>query len=179
MGIPELIDNLFPDNVSEVAEIRKLVLSAQESAKDIHELWALLNVEIIQPELPKTHDGVLILTLHKAKGLTAKMVVIVNCLEGCIPYHVDDSVSEPEKQVILAEQERLFFVALTRTTNVLVISSSGIMRRGDIARLGAVPGSGRWWPETPPSRFINMLGPAAPDPIIGEEYIEQVANTTL
>jgi len=179
MGIPELIDNLFPDNVSEVAEIRKLVLSAQESAKDIHELWALLNVEIIQPELPKTHDGVLILTLHKAKGLTAKMVVIVNCLEGCIPYHVDDSVSEPEKQVILAEQERLFFVALTRTTNILVISSSGIMRRGDIARLGAVPGSGRWWPETPPSRFINMLGPAAPDPIIGEDYIEQVANTTL
>jgi superfamily I DNA/RNA helicase len=107
------------------------------------------------------------------------MVVIANCLEGCIPYHVDDSVSEPEKQVILAEQERLFFVALTRTTNILVISSSGIMRRGDIARLGAVPGSGRWWPETPPSRFINMLGTAAPDPIIGEDYMEQVANTTL
>ncbi len=173
MGIPDLIDALFPNNVSEVAEIRKLVLSAQEKSKDIHELWTLLNTEILQPELPVANDGVLILTLHKAKGLTAKMVVIVNCLEGCIPYHMDDFVSEQEKQVVLAEQERLFFVALTRTTNILLISSSGIMRRGDVARLGAVPGSGRYWSETPASRFIYMLGPNMPSPILGEDYMPQ------
>jgi superfamily I DNA/RNA helicase len=35
----------------------------------------------------------------------------------------------------LAEQERLFFVALTRTKNTLIISSTGIMRRGDAARM--------------------------------------------
>jgi len=176
MALPAIIDDLFPDGIDEVAEIRKLVLSAHEEAEDIHELFNLVNTEITQPELPATNDSVLVLTLHKAKGLTAKMVVIVNCLEGCIPY-VDDYASGQEKQDALAEQERLFFVALTRTTNILIISSTAIMKRGDVARLSVVPGSGWYWSETQPSRFINMLGPNAPAPIIGEDYVRQMSST--
>jgi superfamily I DNA/RNA helicase len=114
-----------------------------------------------------------VLTLHKAKGLTAKMIVIVNCLEGCIPY-IGDYASEREKQVALAEQERLFFVALTRTKNILIISSTAIMRRGEAARLSITPGSGRYWSETQPSSFIHMLGASAPTPIIGEDYVRSL-----
>ena len=154
------------------------MLSVREQAEDIHELFNLVNTEIIQPELPATNDSVLVLTLHKAKGLTAKMCVIVNCLEGCIPY-LDDYTSEKEKQNALAEQERLFFVALTRTTNMLLISSTAIMRRGDVARLSVVPGAGLYWSETQPSSFIPMLGPNAPTPIIGEDYVRQKSSTIL
>jgi DNA helicase II / ATP-dependent DNA helicase PcrA len=174
MTLPAIIENLFPDNVDEVAEIRKLVLSVYEKANDIHELFNLINTEIIQPELPATSDSVLVLTLYKAKGLTAKMVVIANCLEGCIPY-IGDYSNEREKQETLAEQERLFFVSLTRTTNILIISGTAIMRRGEAARLSVVPGSGRFWLETQPSRFIDMLGKTAPTPIIGEDYVRQVS----
>lgn len=176
MALPAIIDDIFPDGIDEVAEIRKIVLSAHEEAEDIHELFNLVNTEIIQPELPVANDSVLVLTLHKAKGLTARMVVIANCLEGCIPY-IDDYTSEQEKQNALAEQERLFFVALTRTTNILVISSTAIMRRGDVARLSVMPGAGSYWSETQPSRFISMLGPDAPAPIIGEDYIRQKSST--
>lgn len=178
MTLPAIIDTLFPDSIDEVAEIKKLVLSAQQEAENIHELFNLVNTEIIQPELPVANDSILVLTLHKAKGLTARMVVIVNCLEGCIPY-VDDYVSEQEKQDVLAEQERLFFVALTRTTNILIISSTAIMRKGDAARLSVVPGAGWYWSETQPSRFISMLGPNAPTPVIGEDYVRQMSSTIL
>ena len=173
LTLPDMIDQLFPDGVDEVAELRKLALKALEQAGDIHELYNMVNTEIIQPELPETDDSILVLTLHKAKGLEANMVVIVNCLEGCIPY-IGDYNSEQEEQKDLAEQERLFFVALTRTTNILLLSGTGIMRRGDAARMKVTASTKRYWPETLPSRFIDMLGPSAPAPQRGEDYIKRV-----
>jgi len=171
MMLPDVIDNLFPENVDTVAEIRQLVLSVQERANNIHELFSLVNTEITQPELPTADGSVLVLTLYKAKGLTAKMIVIANCLEGCIPFIGD----YPNEQA-MAEQERLFFVSLTRTTNILIISSTAIMRRGEAARLSVVPGEGTFWSETHPSRFIDMLGQSAPAPVIGEDYITQMSS---
>jgi superfamily I DNA/RNA helicase len=114
------------------------------------------------------------LTLQKAKGLQAKMVVVVNCLEGCVPHIDRDYDRERQKQEDLAEQERLFFVALTRTTKILLISSTGIMRRGDVARRSIKAGTGWYWSETPPSRFIDMLGASAPRPRLGEDYVRDM-----
>lgn len=176
LTLPDVIDQLFPDGVEESAELRKLALAALEEAEEIHELYNIVNTEIIQPELPRNTDSVLVLTLHKAKGLTAKMVVIVNCLEGCIPY-IGDYNSEEVKQKELAEQERLFFVALTRPTNILLLSSTGIMRRGDAARMTVKASTRRYWPETQTSHFITaMLGPKAPRPQFGEDYIQQLLS---
>jgi DNA helicase-2/ATP-dependent DNA helicase PcrA len=173
LTLRDVVNQLFPDNVEEVVELRKLALSALEQTTDIHELYEILNTEIIQPELPTSTDNVLVLTLYKAKGLTAKMVVVVNCLEGCIPF-VGDYPNEEERQIGLAEQERLFFVALTRTTNILLFSSTGIIRRGDAARMKVPAGTRKWWPETPTSHFLDMLGPSAPLPQPGEDYIRNM-----
>ena len=174
LKLSNVSDQLFPDGVDEVAELRELVLAAMEQTEDIHELFNIVNTEIIQPELPETDDSILILTLQKAKGLEAKMVVVVNCLEGCIPHIKRKYDSEQQKQEDLAEQERLFFVALTRTTNILLISSTGIMRRGDIARMSVIADTDWYWEETRPSHFISMLGPNAPAPQLGEDYIRRM-----
>ncbi len=173
LTLRDVVNQLFPDNVEEVVELRKLALSALDQATDIHELYEILNTEIVQPELPTSTDNVLVLTLYKAKGLTAKMVVVVNCLEGCIPF-VGDYPNEEERQIGLAEQERLFFVALTRTTNILLFSSTGIIRRGDAARMKVLAGTRKWWPETPASHFLDMLGSSAPLPQPGEDYIRNM-----
>ncbi len=173
LTVPEVIEQLFPDGVDEVAELRKLVMAAMEEAEDIHELYNMVNTEITQPELPKTSDIVLILTLQKAKGLTAKMVVFVNCLEGCIPY-IGRYDSGEEQEKALAEQERLFFVALTRTKDILLLSSTGIMRRGDAARMKVMADTEWYWSETEASRFIDMLGPDAPLPQLGDDYLQQM-----
>ncbi|MBA7480877.1 ATP-dependent DNA helicase PcrA [subsurface metagenome] len=167
------IDQLFPGTDEEMKELRDLSVKALGESDDIHDLYNLINAEITQPELPTSSDSVLILTLHKAKGLTAKMVVIVNCLEGCVPF-VGDYESELEKQIELAEQERLFFVALTRTKNILIISSTGLMRKGDAARLSVMAGTNQYWTETAPSRFIDMLGSSMPQPQLGSEYIRDM-----
>lgn len=171
LALPDVIEQLFPGGVEEVAELRKVALAALEQTEDIHELYDLVNTAITEPELPETDDSVLILTLHKAKGLTAKMVVIVSCLEGCIP-HTGVYDSGQEEQEALAEQERLFFVALTRTTHILLLSSTGTMRTGDAARMNVVATTRQYWPETEASRFIDMLGPAAPEPQLGEDYLQ-------
>lgn len=147
-----------------------MALAALEQTEETHQFYDILNTAITQPELPEPSDSVRVLTLHKAKGLTAKMVVIVNCLEGCIPY-IGTYASEREEQEALAEQERLFFVALTRTTNTLIISSTGIMRKGNASRMKAMASTRPFWPETSPSRFIQMLGPNAPTPQLGDEYM--------
>ncbi len=166
LTLSDVVDQLFPENVEEVTELRKLALISLGKSNDIHELYNAVNTEIVQPELPTTNDSVLVVTLHKAKGLTAKMVVIVNCLEGCIPY-VGEYDSDEDRQKDLAEQERLFFVALTRTTKILIISTTAIMRRGDVARMVVTAGTKGYWAETMPSHFINMLGQNAPSPKIG------------
>jgi DNA helicase-2/ATP-dependent DNA helicase PcrA len=177
LTLSEMSDQLFPDGVEEVAELRKLVLSALEQTEDIHELFNIVNTEMTQPELPEVDDSILVLTLQKVKGLEAKMVLVVNCLEGCIPHISKRYDSEEQKQEALAEQERLFFVALTRARNILIISSTGIMRRGDVARMSVTAGSGWHWLETPPSRFINMLGPNAPSPQLGDDYIHNMQRS--
>ncbi|MFC1919871.1 UvrD-helicase domain-containing protein [Chloroflexota bacterium] len=180
LSIPDIIDQLFPDNIQEVADIRELVLSAKEQANDIHELFKIANEEIVQPALPELNDSVLVLTLHKAKGLTAEMVVVVNCLEGCIPSVRDaENLSLSERDLKMAEQERLFFVALTRTRKILMLSSTGIIRRGEAAKMSIRTGSSRYWPQTQASRFIDMLGPEAPNPEPGEDYVRRMVGSML
>lgn len=173
LTLSDVIAQLFPDGIDEVVELRKLALRVLEQTEDIHKFYDMVNTEIIQPELPKAADSVLVLTLHKAKGLEAKMVVIVNCLEGCIP-SFGNYDGDKEKQEELAEQERLFFVALTRTKNILLLSSTGIMRKGDAARLKVRAGAKKYWADTPASHFIDMLGPNSPRPQLGDDYIRDM-----
>jgi len=173
LTLPEVVDQLFPPGVEEVSELRELATIALEETDNIKELYELVNTEITQPELPGTNDSVLVLTLYKAKGLTAKMVVLVSCLEGCIPY-IGEYSSEEDEERDLAEQERLFFVALTRTTNILLVSSTGIMKRGDVAKMSVAAGTDWFWADTEPSRFIDMLGSSMPQPQLGSEYIRDM-----
>ena len=67
---------------------------------------------ITQPELPMNVDYVRVMSLHKSKGLTSDMVVVVGCLEGLMPY-IDYQASQPDQIQSLEEQRRLFYVAIT------------------------------------------------------------------
>jgi DNA helicase-2/ATP-dependent DNA helicase PcrA len=45
-----------------------------------------LRTDITQPELPGTQGpSVRIMSLHKSKGLTARLVVIAGCVAGILP----------------------------------------------------------------------------------------------
>lgn len=132
-----------------------------------------LQVAITQPELPTDVDYARVMSLHKAKGLTARIVIVVGCLEGILP-HIDDRLPLADQERQLEEQRRLFYVAVTRTTNTLVVSSVLRLPR-DAAyqmRVHVRPGRTMYAP-TIASRFINELGPSRPAPIAGAEFLRR------
>ena len=100
------------------------------------ELLELLQRMITQPELPTDVDYVRVMSLHKSKGLTAQMVVVCGFIDGLIPT-VDLGLPPNEQRVVLEEQRRLFYVAVTRTTSTLVLSSVATLEGALAHRIGA------------------------------------------
>lgn len=119
-----LLDVLFPSTSEWAQDIRLLAGETLPDEIGAVELHKKLREQIAQPSLPMDVQFVRIMSLHKAKGLTARAVALVGCVNGLIPRDW-----KPEKSVFSnnrdheQEQRRVFYVALTRTTEHLLISS--------------------------------------------------------
>ncbi len=74
--------------------------------------------EIIE-NATKNKDGVVLSTFHGAKGLEWNNVYIIGAAEGLAPFGSRDAYSLEDK--ILEEERRMFYVAVTRTKDVLKI----------------------------------------------------------
>lgn len=74
-------------------------------------------------------DKVKLMTMHKSKGLEADVVIILEVDEGVIPkLHPDTmlfGVFGETEEIALADQKRLFYVAMTRAKHRLYIISRG------------------------------------------------------
>ena len=75
-------------------------------------------------------DGkVKLMTIHKSKGLEAEVVMILEADEGVIPKTHPDTklftVFGETEEVALADQKRLFYVAMTRAKKRLYVISEG------------------------------------------------------
>ncbi|MGH8372696.1 MAG: 3'-5' exonuclease, partial [Gammaproteobacteria bacterium] len=105
-----------------------------------------------------------------SKGLTSKVVIVAGCVQGLIPFQ-DDECAPDEREAILKEQRRLFYVAITRCTERLVISSFARIHRKLAHKIGART----VWGPTPTGRtiaseFLQELGPSAPAAQIGSNW---------
>jgi len=85
-------------------------------------------------------DRVLLLTAHNAKGLEFPMVIVTGLEEGLLPHG-----NSMEDTAGLEEERRLFYVALTRAEDEVVLTAAAYRRRFDGARGGAV------------SRFVDEI----------------------
>jgi ATP-dependent DNA helicase Rep len=84
-------------------------------------------------------DRVRLMTMHSAKGLEFRFVHVIGCEEGVLPH--DGSLEEGR----LDEERRLFYVAITRAKEALVLSyAASKLRFGSRIR-------------TTPSRFLAEL----------------------
>jgi DNA helicase-2/ATP-dependent DNA helicase PcrA len=133
----DLVNALWPVDAEDSADIR---LIAARIAVDTPEPEALLDelrAAITQPELPGSDGDVIqVMSLHKSKGLTRDVVIVSGCMAGTLPSVRPDDPPEIRNSKI-EEQRRLFYVALTRATRVLVISGSVLLPLGDALRGGA------------------------------------------
>jgi superfamily I DNA/RNA helicase len=164
---PGLVEQLFPAEQDWADPFRTFASTIDEPDYSAEKLRDVLRVAITQPELPTDVDYVRIMSLHKSKGLTADFVVVVGCIEGLLP-SIDTTEPMAEQQRIEEEQRRLFYVAITRTRQVLVLSSVTRLPRDLAHRIGARVTSGSaTHANTITSRFLTELGPDRPEPTVG------------
>jgi superfamily I DNA/RNA helicase len=161
-GIPDLIDTLLPAGSDECSVLREAALLDQAEMESTEDLLDCLRSCATQPVIPEEVDYVRVMSLHKSKGLTSKVAIISGCTQGLIPFVKADETAQ-EADAILREQRRLFYVAITRCTETLVISSTARMPRKFAWKIGArvAPGRSAVAP-TIASQFIDELGPDAP-----------------
>jgi DNA helicase-2/ATP-dependent DNA helicase PcrA len=166
LQLPQLIDDLFPNGNQDVASVRQAALLVMPNVQTISELLNELRTAIAQPELPGTQgNSVRIMSLHKSKGLTARLVVIAGCVAGILP-SIDFTASIAEQNEQRQEQRRLFYVGVTRSTETLVLSSAIHMPYGAAMQLRMpVLQGGYGVAILQASPFLAELGPAAPVPV--------------
>ena len=167
----ELIEALFPSDEDWAVNLNAMAILHAPPDCTAEELRDALRSAITQPELPTDVDYVRVMSLHKSKGLTADLVVIAGCIQGAVPF-VKDGLSNVERAAAYEEQRRLFFVAVTRTTQTLVISSAESIPRADAYRMRIpVRGGHPVLARTIASTFIDELGQQLPPTQRGEELL--------
>jgi len=169
--IGQVVDSLFPSGNHDCSVLREVATLALPKLETIGDLFDRIKTHITQPEMPEEGEFVRVMSLHKSKGLTSKVAIVAGCTEGLIPIG-DDKQPLAEQDAVLREQRRLFYVAITRCTEVLVLSSAARLERKLAWKIGARLQPGRSAiGNTIGSRFLDELGPTAPAPRTGDQWI--------
>ena len=171
LAVAPLIDILWLPSDSDCADIRAMALVLAETVDSPIELLAELSEVITQPELPADSDDVIrVMSLHKSKGLTANCVIVVGCVVGAVPT-IKSGLSALDTAKAIEEQRRLFYVAITRTKETLVLSSSASAPYAQAMKMrfqvGHRIGSSVALQASP---FLSELGPHAPTPQSGIQW---------
>lgn len=171
--LPVLIDSLMPAGVEGCSVLREMSLLAQERCDDAEGLLDAVKGGVTQPEMPQEGNFVRVMSLHKSKGLTSKVVIVAGCIQGLIPFQ-DYDKPYLEQQAILEEQRRLFYVAITRCTDILILSSARTIERNMAFRIGAQVRTGGGAIATAvASQFFGELGPQAPQSEAGANWLAE------
>ena len=164
-----VVNTLLPENLDACRVLREAALLALPGCEDVSDLFDALRTTVTQPEMPDEGDFVRIMSLHKSKGLTSKVAIVAGCIRGLIPFQNSDETPAEQAQILL-EQRRLFYVAITRCTEILVLSSALRLQRNFAFKIGAqIHGSGNPV-RAVTSQFIAELGPHAPQPKLGANW---------
>ncbi len=121
-GTP-LLDAIFPEDAEWAEDIRVLAADSLTDETTATELHETLVDSITQPVMPTEVSHVRVMSLHKSKGLTARASVIAGAVEGLIPRPYDADKSFLTASDHTEEQRRLFYVAMTRSTEYMLICS--------------------------------------------------------
>lgn len=166
-----LWDRIFPAGQDWSGPIREAASLKLNDEMEPSELLDLVRTQVTQPEKPEEGDFVRVMSLHKSKGLTSRVVIVAGCIEGLCPVRENDFIDD-EQQRKLQEQRRLFYVAITRCRDILVLSSVTQLEKSTAYKIGAIVRGGGSVAGTITSRFINELGPNKPTPVTGTTWIE-------
>ena len=166
-----LIDECFPEDIVGCSQLREITLGMVENDTTSKELLKRLREELTHPEIPHERSEIGIMSLHKAKGLEADLVIIPSCIEGLIPL-IDETKTPNEQQEELEEGRRLFYVGITRTKKILILSTVLYMNPNTAKSMKIKHTASGNVAKVQSSTFLGELGPSCPRPIKGEEFIK-------
>ena len=152
---PPLIDALFPAAAQWSEPLHEILSSAEiTDATTCNELLAILSEYISQPEIPSQPTFVRVMSLHASKGLTSRVTIVSTVVDSLIP-NIDLGQTPAEQERSLREQRRLFYVAITRPREILLISSPARISAPMAPQIGVRLRLGGG---TMPSRFLREIG---------------------
>lgn len=140
--LASLRDQSLTTKIQSVIEVGERIAEwAADPETDDLSLPAFLDSITAESAIDKwdeTREEVSLMTIHCAKGLEFKNVIVAGCEEGLLPAGKDDQ---------LEEERRLMFVAMTRAMDHLVLTSARERKR--------------WGKTAPclPSRFLKEISP--------------------
>ena len=162
LGIALLLDQLFPANNDAVAGLRRIAeAAAKPRGAKLSDILAAIHDSLKTPKANAEVDAVRIMSLHKSKGLGARVVYVAGCANDYLPGHKPSGLTDAEWKIRLEERRRLFYVALTR------VKGSSKEPQGEIILTHAVKNGRR--STRSPSIFIRELGGAKPIPVADPE----------
>ena len=170
LDVADLVDLLFPLDEEGYESINRIAAALLAQSESVPQLFEGVRNYITQPE-ELEGDFLRIMSLQKAKGLTSPIVVVASSIEGLLP-NLDDEWTPEEYDASIKEQRRLFYVAVTRCTNALVVSSFSNMSRKEGFQLGAkLRPRPRGRGNAVASRYVDELGPEKPDAVRGSDWL--------
>ena len=162
LSLRDMVDALLPADNEDCAVLRSIANRALAVSADIRQMYERVLEDVIQPEDPSC-DSVRVMTMHKTKGLTSKVVIVAGCCDGLIPFR-DKKLADNERIAKMRESRRLFYVAVTRCKETLVLSYFDSINESERSALYPiiVLDQGKQRLHVMPSPFIGELGSAPP-----------------
>ncbi len=122
--VQELLDRGFePQEIAVFARTKKILGNRVTDPLEN----AGIPIFHLQDNDDKRPDAVAVGTMHRAKGLEFKAVIIAGCDHNVMPYArvLDRCVDEEEKREFVGQERRLLYVACTRPRERLLVTSVG------------------------------------------------------
>jgi len=124
--IEETLLNGSEEDKERLENLRELVTVAMEydrEEKGLYELLDTISLASDQDSIRKEDSGVILMTIHAAKGLEYEYVFISGLEQDIFPHTFGNEKKTKEEQ---EEERRLMYVAVTRAKKKLFLSYAGI-----------------------------------------------------
>ncbi len=154
--VVEYVRSLDNKNLTEAHDFLKLVL-ANANITELNELILALQTFDIRAETQLQASAIRVMTIHKAKGLSAELVIIPALEQDLMPGQNDEALGR-----------RLMYVAVTRSRRELVLTHAR-NRTGYQSHLGSGGGEYR----RVPSQFLAEMRLRSEH---GERFIERLGS---
>ncbi len=177
-SLREMFDSLFPVAEEWSAPFHNAVDGLDFEIASPTKLLQVLVSYLDKKEAPVDVDYIRIMSLHKSKGLNIPVTIIIGVIDGLLPGKTDNRITDDDElRMDEEEKRRLFYVAITRPTQSLILSSFAWLDK-KISNIHQVKVKKMEEARvlTYASAYLSDFGGQAPDVVTGFEFLNRLRD---